>query len=201
MKRLSSKPIALTLGVGIVLTLAIAYSPLRLAVAYHQHPTPNAILMLGGSVDREHFTATFAQGHPDLPIWISTGSPQRFDIFEQSAIPADRITFDDRATDTVTNFTTLADALQQRNVHHIYLITSDYHMPRAQAIATFVLGSRGIAFTPIPIPSGQPPESRSRVVRDIGRSILWVFTGRTGASLNPRYWPEFSSIIPILPPS
>jgi hypothetical protein len=51
-----------------------------------------------------------------------------------------------------------------------------------------VLGSRGIAFTPISIPSDRfVPESPLRILRDTGRSILWLTTGRTGASFNPRY--------------
>jgi hypothetical protein len=56
-------------------------------------------------------------------------------------------------------------------------------MPRALAIATFVLGSQGIAFTPVSVPSDQPAESWLRILRDSARALLWVVTGRTGASL------------------
>ena len=38
----------------------------------------------------------------------------------------------------------------------------------------------------IPTPNFTP-ESPLRILRDTGRSILWLTTGRTGASLNPRY--------------
>ena len=94
---------------------------------------------------------------------------------------------DGRATDTVTNFTTLAEDFVENKIQHIYLITSDYHMSRARAIATIVLGSAGIVVTPLAVPSlGDRSESLIRVVRDCGRSLLWVFSGRTGASLNPR---------------
>jgi hypothetical protein len=40
--------------------------PVRLAIAYYQHPNPQAILTLGGGSDREKFTAQFAQAHPSL---------------------------------------------------------------------------------------------------------------------------------------
>ena len=52
-------------------------------------------------------------------------------------------------------------------------------MPRAKAIAYLILGSQSIVFTPISIPSNHPPESPNRILRDIIRSLLWVFTGST----------------------
>ncbi|CAN1212034.1 hypothetical protein TUMEXPCC7403_17645 [Tumidithrix helvetica PCC 7403] len=58
-------------------------------------------------------------------------------------------------------------------------------MPRAKAIAAFVFGSRGIAVTPITVPTTNPPESWLRTVRDCGRSVLWITTGHSGASLRP----------------
>ncbi|MEO1378225.1 MAG: YdcF family protein, partial [Cyanobacteria bacterium J06635_10] len=84
------------------------------------------------------------------------------------------------------NFTSLVKKFKKRHIHHIYLITSDFHMPRSKAISTIVLGSRGIAFTPIPIPDRKYRESRLRIIRDSCRAILWIVTGHTGASLNPR---------------
>ena len=164
--------------------------PTRLSLAHLQAPQPQAILTLGGDHNREAFTAQFAQAHPDMPIWVSSGIPipRARSLFREANIPEHRLHFDRRATDTVTNFTTLVNDLASAGIRHLYLITSDYHMARARAIATLVLGSRGIAFTPVPIPSPKAmPESPLRILRDTGRSILWLTTGRTGASLNPRY--------------
>ena len=48
----------------------------------------------------------------------------------------------------------------------------------------FVLGSQGIAFTPVAISTNQPTEAWLHILRDIGRSLVWLFIGRTGASLN-----------------
>ncbi|MDJ0898546.1 MAG: hypothetical protein QNJ55_07025 [Xenococcus sp. MO_188.B8] len=82
------------------------------------------------------------------------------------------------------------------------MVTSDHHLPRASAIAqrqpsadhavpasliaTIILGSRGIAFTPIPIVDSTKPhhnESTDKIFRDIARSILWIFSGYTGANI------------------
>ena len=81
------------------------------------------------------------------------------------------------------------------NLQHIYLITSDYHMRRARAIslrhgfanASVVLGSRSVVVTPVAVDSRRDEnESLVRVVRDFGRSVVWLLSGRTGASFNPR---------------
>ncbi len=91
---------------------------------------------------------------------------------------------DRRAVDTVTNFTSLVADFKSRHFQHLYLITADYHMRRAKAIATFVFGSQGIAFTPVSIPTNKPTESWLRTLRDIFRALLWIFTRYTGVSLN-----------------
>jgi uncharacterized SAM-binding protein YcdF (DUF218 family) len=181
--------------VGLSCFLALgSVIPLRLAIAHYQAPLPQAIFVLGGGKEREQFTAQFAQSHPKLPIWISSGiRPHKtHEIFRAASIPSNQLHIDCRAVDTVTNFTSLVAEFKKQNVQHLYLITADFHMPRAKAIATLVLGSQGIAFTPIsaPIPppssDHHPPESWISTFRDSGRSIFWIVTGRSGASLNPR---------------
>ena len=171
----------------VALFILLSIIPIRLGIAYQQAPQPQAILTLGGSSVREEFTAKFAQKHPSLDIWVSSGIPddQAYRIFQESNIPKNRLNLDPRAADTVTNFTSLVADFQRLRIHHLYLITSDFHMARAQAIAFIVLGSRGIAFTSVSIPSAKSPESIFHILRDVGRSIIWVFTGHTGASLNP----------------
>jgi uncharacterized SAM-binding protein YcdF (DUF218 family) len=37
---------------------------------------PEAIFVLGGAEERELFAAKFAQQHPELPIWVSSGSSE-----------------------------------------------------------------------------------------------------------------------------
>ncbi|MEB3280962.1 MAG: YdcF family protein [Lyngbya sp.] len=173
---------------SILLLFLIAIIPVQLAIAHYQAPQPQAILTLGGGSDRELFTAQFAKNHPNLDIWVSSGIPREpaMDIFRAAGIADRRVHLDYLAVDTVTNFTSMVDEFKQRNIQHIYLITSDFHLPRSQAIATIVLGSQGITFTPVAIPSREAEESSLRIWRDVGRSVIWVVTGRTGASLNPR---------------
>lgn len=177
------------------LLVVLGFIPIRIAIASHQAPYPQAILTLGGSIEREQFTAEFALKNPHLDIWVSSGTPpsQALPIFQEASIPTERIHLDYRAADTVTNFTTLVHDFQNRRIRHIFLITSDFHLPRAKTIATLVLGSQGITFTPISIASEQPRESIFRIVRDGGRSLLWIISGRTGASLNPRRYPVYAS--------
>lgn len=159
--------------------------PIKLAIAHSQTPIPQAILTLGGGVDREKFTAQFAQSHP-LTVWISSGSPrlQARQIFQDANIPTSKVILDYRATDTVSNFTSLVKDFQRQNCRHIYLITSDFHMPRAKAIAFIVLGSHGIAYTPVAIPTQRESESKLKIVRDSIRSVIWLITGISGSSLN-----------------
>ena len=170
--------------------LPAAIAPLRLALTRAVYPEPDAILVLGGGIYRDKFAIDLLERHPDLPLWVSSGS---FPVYDSIVISPYQIYLDNQATDTVTNFTTMVKPLQRHGVKHVYLITSDFHMRRSTAIATVVLGSHGIAFTPLSVPSQSPLESRTRVARDIGRSILWVMTGRTGASLNPDYEAELKS--------
>ncbi|MEL6439369.1 MAG: YdcF family protein [Cyanobacteria bacterium J06621_8] len=146
---------------------------------------PEAFLVLGGHEERERFAAKLARQHPQLPIWISSGSPQNYarQIFAQAGIKSDRLNFDYRASDTVTNFTTIVDQLQAQGINNVYLITSSNHMQRAKIIGDIVLRSRGIDFQPISVPSDNPPEPIEKCWRDGARSILWLFTGRTGAIL------------------
>ncbi|MEG3438743.1 YdcF family protein [Pannus brasiliensis CCIBt3594] len=173
-----------------MLTLLIGIIPVRIALAYHQAPRPLAILVLGGDSVRMNSAARLAKENPDLNVWISD-FPKFYEtdraIFQEVGVEEKRIHYDFRATDTVTNFTTTVGIFTRAGIRHLYLVTSDYHMTRARAIATLVFGSRGVAITPVPVPSeNHPAESIWRVSRDIIRSFLWILTGRSGASLNPR---------------
>jgi uncharacterized SAM-binding protein YcdF (DUF218 family) len=147
---------------------------------------PQAVLVLGGAAEREKFAATFAQSHPDLPIWISSGAPRDYSewVFAEAGIDLDRLHLDYRAVDTLTNFTTLADDLRAQGITKVYLITSDYHMRRSRLIGEIILGSRGIDFQPVEIPSNLPPEDFAKAARDSGRALFWLVTGYTGYNSN-----------------
>lgn len=164
--------------------LWIGYHEVRGYVA-----TPQAMLVLGGAIERETFAAEFARKHPELPIWVSSGSNPEYTeaVFADAGIARQRLHIDRDAVDTVTNFTTLVEEFRARGIDSVYVITSDYHMRRARVIGEIVFGSRGISMHPIAVPSQQEPEPLSKAVRDGARAILWVVTGHTGSTLSRKY--------------
>lgn len=152
----------------------------------NKYAQPQALIVLGGStknLEREKFTASFARQHPNLPIWISGGSPPRYTqkVFAKAGIDPKRLHLDYEAVDTVTNFTTIVDDLQAHGIKRVYLITSDFHMRRASVIGDIVLGSRGIDFQTVPVPSEKSSEPLQKTIRDGARALVWVATGYTGA--------------------
>jgi uncharacterized SAM-binding protein YcdF (DUF218 family) len=150
---------------------------------------PEAIIVLGGATEREHFAADFARQHPDLEVWVSSGTNPEYAqwLFQEADIAPDRVHLDYRAVDTVTNFTTIVEDLKQEGVESVYLVTSDYHMRRATIVAQVVFGRYDINFEPVPVPSdGAVSEPLVRGLRDGARAMLWVFTGQTGSSLGQR---------------
>ncbi len=146
---------------------------------------PSVAIVLGGAPEREQFAAQFAKEHPSVRIWVSSGSNREYAqwVFDEAQVPNEQWALDYQAVDTVTNFTTLIEKLEDRRIDQVYLITSDYHMRRASLVAQIVLGSRGINFKPVEIPAEdapERPETMAREVRDGARSLLWVVTGKTG---------------------
>ncbi len=150
---------------------------------------PQAVLVLGGSstnLERERVAAKLALQHPDLPIWVSSGSTNEKyvrRVFAKTGINPQRLHLDYQAEDTVTNFTTLVDDFQFLGIKKLYLVTSDYHMRRARLVGEIVLGSRGIDFQPVVVPTKKTPETRKKALRDGIRALIWVITGRTGSTL------------------
>ena len=173
-----------------LLIVLLGFIPVRINIAFHQAPTPQAIFVLGGDFERTRFAGEFWQSRRDLDVWASDfrwNLDRQQRILKGFGLSSEQLHLDGAATDTVTNFTSLVDDFVDDDLQHIYLITSDYHMRRSRAIATVVLGSRGVVVTPIAVDSRRDEdEALVRVVRDFGRSLLWVLSGKTGASLNPR---------------
>lgn len=170
-------------GWQLLVLLVVLLGSYKVVKSYFQQP--QAILVLGGALEREKFAAQFARQYPNLDIWISGGSNREYAewLFSEAGISLDRLHLDYQATDTVTNFTTVAKKLKARGINSVYLITSDDHMRRARVIGEIVFGSQGIDFKPMPVSSGRESEPIEKAIRDGARAILWVTTGRTGARL------------------
>ena len=144
-------------------------------------PPPQLILVLGGDVDRERFAGALAR-RDGLPVLVSGGSNPEYAAwqFGQQGLDAARVHLDYRATDTLTNFTSVVDELRRARVRHVLLVTSSDHMNRALLVGRLVAGSRGITLTPVAVPCGARclPEGRRKVWGDGLRAALWVLTGR-----------------------
>ncbi len=171
-------------------TTGLAFALLVLATGCGKNETlePDAIFVLGGATERERFAAQFATQHPELPIWVSSGSPKDYArrVFAKAGVEKSRVHLDYQAVDTVTNFTSFVDKFEAEGIDSVYLITSDYHMRRARVIGEIVIGTRGIKIFPVSIPTGKSPEPTKKCLRDGARAILWVTTGHTGATLARR---------------
>jgi uncharacterized SAM-binding protein YcdF (DUF218 family) len=169
--------------------LLVLLSSLGLWLGYKQLQSyfvqPEAIFVLGGHADRERFAAKLAKQHPNLPIWVSSGSPEGYvtKIFAKTGVKSDRLHLNYQAKDTVTNFTTLVNELKSQGIDSVYLVTSDTHMTRARIIGEIIFGTHGIILKPVSVHSHTSPEPLEKLLRDTGRSLLWLVTGKTGETL------------------
>ncbi len=172
----------------LVLLIAVISSWLGYRQAREWLLPAKAILVLGGHEERERFAAKLARRYPNLPIWISSGSPQGYAkrIFSKAGIKDDRLHLDYQATDTVTNFTSLVDRFQKEGIDSVYLITSENHMLRARWIGEIVFGSRGIVIKPLSVPSEAAGEPLEKTMRDSARAVFWLVSGDTGAEFKPK---------------
>ena len=95
-----------------------------------QRITFQAIFVLGGGREREQAAIKLAQTYPQLPIWISSGAYPDWTkpYFQDAGIALSLLHLNYCAIDTLTNFTCLVKELKQQNIHHVYLLTSDFHL-------------------------------------------------------------------------
>ncbi|MDV3351364.1 YdcF family protein [Leptothoe sp. LEGE 181152] len=197
--KLSGNALKQTVFAGMVgiLLIWLGSIAIKFEMAAHQAPEPEAILVLGGGAGREERAAELAKNNSELSVWISSGKrlPEAaYAVFQAKGIRRERVYLDYQATDTVTNFTTLAPQFKENNIQHIYVVTSDFHMPRAKVIGTIVLGHSGMTFTPVSVPTSQPAESWFRIVRDGSRSFLWTVSGQTGEHVGRKLQAKLSQM-------
>jgi len=139
----------------------------------------DAILVLGGSIEREIYAAELVKQSPQIPILISKGSidPCVWLVFRRQAAPMSNVWLEKCADSTFDNFYYSLPTLSSWGVHKVKLITSESHLPRAKWMAQILLGSHGIWVEPdivreVGIPGNH--ESRFKTSIDVTRSLLWV---------------------------
>eukprot|EP00927_Polykrikos_kofoidii_P065194 TRINITY_DN60982_c0_g1_i1.p1 TRINITY_DN60982_c0_g1~~TRINITY_DN60982_c0_g1_i1.p1 ORF type:complete len:212 (-),score=18.71 TRINITY_DN60982_c0_g1_i1:48-683(-) len=141
-------------------------------------PLVAAILVLGGEPERDFFAVELAQRMVGVDVYVSSpggGAEQRFEPLAREG----RLHLSWDAVDTVTNFSTLYQALLDGAVRRVLLVTSPYHMSRGLAVGRIMLAAGGIEVEPWPVPGGvtSPVEARWRIVRDEARAWIWRWTG------------------------
>lgn len=146
----------------------------------------DAVLVLGGSIQREIYAAHLAQEFPKLPILISHGAPDpcvRL-IFEQLEAPIEQVWLERCARSTFQNFCFSIPTLKQWKAHHIKLVTSQTHLPRAQWLGQILLGAHRIWMEPEIVPETGIPGNRESVLKmslDVTRSLVWAVTSQVHA--------------------
>ena len=146
---------------------------------------PQVILVLGGDIDREIAGIKIAK-ELNLPLIVSGGSNSQFSdwLIKEAGISEDLVKRDYRAKDTLTNFTSIIDDLNEEAITHILLITSKYHIDRAKVVGEIIASSRGIRMTSLSIPCKSfcsvkaKKESIQKKNIDFLRSIIWVLIGK-----------------------
>ena len=144
-------------------------------------PPPQQILVLGGDLEREEVGAQLARS-TQLPLLVSSGSNAEYAhwLLARHGLDPSKVQLDYRASDTISNYTSVVDELHRKGVSHVLLVTSSDHMERALLVGRLVAGSRGVYLSPVAVPCGNNcvPESRRKVWGDGLPALLWVVSGK-----------------------
>ena len=155
----------------------------------------DALFVLGGSITREIYVAELAKQYPQTPILISKGStdPCILLIFQRAKTSLQNVWLEKCADSTFGNFYYSLPILRQWQVHHIKLITSLTHLPRAKWLAQIILGSHGIwVETDLAKETGIPGNRENFFVTgwDVTRGLFW-------AVMSQFYAPKCTEITPL----
>lgn len=134
----------------------------------------------GSLVNQNAFAlAPDASSKESLPILISKGSkpPCIRLLFERVDAPLQNVWLEDCARSTFDNYRYSLPILTQWNVHHVSVITSPSHLPRAKWLAQIMLGRQGIWVDMALVEETGIPGNVERPLKtglDVGRSLLWT---------------------------
>lgn len=134
------------------------------------------ILHLGGSVNRGDKVMEVLGRYPEAFVFVSSESGDSVKWYQDRGVT---IGHDTEAWDTVTNFTYTYDRIKDEyDPDEVIVVTHDWHMPRASAIAKAVYLFRGIKLTFESYKDGSQRDSdRDHLWMDRLRALLWRFTG------------------------
>lgn len=134
------------------------------------------ILHLGGDIRRGNEALKLLDQHPGASVLVSSEGNDPIKWYQDHGAT---VKHDTEAWDTVTNFTYTFERIKRDySPDEIIVVTHDWHMPRAIAIANAVYLFRGIKITPGPYTDGSTRDSdRDHLAVDRLRALLWRFTG------------------------
>jgi uncharacterized SAM-binding protein YcdF (DUF218 family) len=140
----------------------------------------DAVLVLGGSVQREIRAARLANRYPDIPILIAHGSddPCILSVFQEEGARLEKVWLEKCSESTFDNFFFSIPILRRWKVHKIKLVTSGTHVQRAKLMGKILLGTQGIAVEMDTVKEKGVPgnrESKLKTTLDVTRSIMWSF--------------------------
>lgn len=156
----------------------------------------DSILVLGGSITREIYVAELAKKYRGIPILISSGSlaPCIWLIFQQAKAPMQQVWLETCASSTFKNYYFAVPLLNQWGVHHLKIITSKTHLPRAKWVAQIILGSHDIWVEMDLVEEQGIPGNREtwlKTTLDVTRSLIW-------ARISQYYSPKCSALQPLV---
>jgi uncharacterized SAM-binding protein YcdF (DUF218 family) len=168
-------------SLGLILVSGILINIISLRLAASQ--PVDAFLVLGGSIQREIYVAERVKTHTQIPVLISSGSadPCIWLIFQQAQSPMDQVWLERCAQSTFGNFYFGVPILNRWNVHHVNLITSETHLPRAAWLGKILLGAHGIWLDVEVAPEQGIPGNRESWIKttlDMGRSLGWAIVSQ-----------------------
>ncbi len=165
-----------------IASLAALLSHILLLRTASQKPV-DLFFVLGGSIRREIYVSQLVKQFPNTRILISTGSddPCILKLFERINAPTKQVWLEKCADSTFGNFFFSLPILRQWQIHHIKLITSASHLPRAKWMAQIILGAHGIwvevdVVEETGIPGNQ--ESFLKTILDVTRSLVWALASQ-----------------------
>ncbi|MEA5594010.1 YdcF family protein [Rivularia sp. UHCC 0363] len=182
-----------TIGISLLVTIWLLFT--TITVFFASSKPVDAFFVLGGSIKREIYVAELAQKYPQIPILISSGSPDPcvWLIFQRLAAPIDNVWLEKCADSTFDNFYYSIPILQKWGVHKVKLITSTTHLPRAKWMAQILLGAHGMWVEPDIIQEVGIPGNREYWLKtslDVTRSVFW-------AGLSQVIKPQCSNVIQL----